>query len=61
VPVSDEGKEIMTMMMMKDPTKRTSLNKIMELKYYYMDEDTSEKLMEDTKINHEAKLAAKEE
>lgn len=61
MPVSDEGKEIMTMMMMKDPTKRTSLNKIMELKYYYMDEDASEKLMEDTKINHEAKLAAKEE
>lgn len=34
VPVSDEAKELMTMMMYKDHTKRISLNKVMEMKYY---------------------------
>lgn len=61
VPVSDEAKDLMTMMMSKDPSKRISLNKVMEMKYYYMDEDAAEQLMEETKLNHEQKLAAKEE
>jgi len=61
VPVSDEAKDIMTMMIMKDPTKRVTLNKVMEMNYYYMDEDAADKLMETTKINHEQKLAQKEE
>lgn len=33
----------------------------MEMKYYYMDEDAADKLMDETKLNHEQKLAAKEE
>jgi len=43
-------------MLMKDQTKRISLNKVMEMKYYQMDEDAVEILMEESKVMHEERL-----
>jgi hypothetical protein len=48
-------------MLEKNPAERIRLITIMDMEYYKMEDSQVEKLMEETRIAHEAKMTEKEE
>ena len=61
VPVTEKAKELLLMMLQKDPTERLELIQMMDMEYYKLDDQDFQKIVDETEAKFKSQQAAVEE
>ena len=48
MPITDKAKELLLMMLQKDPSERLELIQMMDMEYYKLDDQDFQKLVDET-------------
>ena len=61
MPITDKAKELLLMMLQKDPSERLELIQMMDMEYYKLDDQDFQKLVDETEAQFKSQQAAAEE